>query len=115
MQSDKVTNEKPMTLTVPPKKSCLLLYISLCDKCTLKIPEVNGHYVATSSQPSDNNFWQVHKLELKSDDESTLTFYKERSDNGTEGLWGTDIQDCPKIEDNIGNYNFVLLVLLNSN
>jgi hypothetical protein len=104
MQSDKVTNEKPMTLTVPPKKSCLLLYISLCDKCTLKIPEVTGHYVATSSQPSDNNFWQVHKLELKSDDESTLTFYKERSDNGTEGLWGIDIQDCPKIEDNIVIY-----------
>jgi hypothetical protein len=104
MQSDKVTNEKPMMLTVPPKKSCLLLYISLCDKCTLKIPEVTGHYVATSSQPSDNNFWQVHKLELKSDDESTLTFYKERSDNGTEGLWGIDIQDCPKIEDNIVIY-----------
>jgi hypothetical protein len=104
MQSDKVTNEKPMTLTVPPKKSCLLLYITLCAKCTLNIPEVNGYYGATSSQASDIHFWQVYKLELKSDHENVLTFYKERADNATIGFWGIDVQDCPKIADNIVSY-----------
>jgi hypothetical protein len=110
MQSDKVTNEKPMTLTVPPKKSCLLLYITLCAKCTLNIPEVNGYYGATSSQASDIHFWQVYKLELKSDHENVLTFYKERADNATIGFWGIDVQDCPKIADNIGKNNFHVLV-----
>jgi hypothetical protein len=112
MQSDKVTIEKPMMLTVPPKKSCLLLYISLCDKCTLKIPEVDGYYSSTSSQADDINFWQVYKLELKSDHENTLTFYKEKIDNTTMGFWGIDIQDCPKIENNIGKNNFHLLVYI---
>jgi hypothetical protein len=105
MQSDKVTNEKPMTLTLSPKKSCLLLYISLCEKCTLNIPEVESyHYVSTSSQASDIHFWQVYKLELKSDHENTLTFYKERVDNATMGFWGIDIQDCPNIKDNMVAY-----------
>jgi hypothetical protein len=104
MQSDKVTNGKPTTLTVPPKKSCLLLYISLCEKCTLKIPEVNSYYDSTSNQQSDINFWQVYKLELKSDHENILTFYKERVDNATMGFWGIDIQDCPNIKDNIVSY-----------
>jgi hypothetical protein len=110
MQSDKVTNGKPTTLTVPPKKSCLLLYISLCEKCTLKIPEVNSYYDSTSNQQSDINFWQVYKLELKSDHENTLTFYKERVGNATMGFWGIDIQDCPNIKDNIGKNNFDFIV-----
>jgi hypothetical protein len=104
MQSDKVTNGKPTTLTVPLKKSCLLLYLSLCEKCTLKIPEVNSYYDSTCNQQSDINFWQVYKLELKSDHENTLTFYKERVDNATMGSWGIDIQDCPNIKDNIVSY-----------
>jgi hypothetical protein len=105
MQSDKVSNGKPTTLTVPPKKSCLLLYISLCEKCTLNIPEVESyHYVSTSSQASDTHFWQVYKLELNSDHENTLTFYKERVDNATMGFWGIDIQDCPNIKDNMVSY-----------
>jgi hypothetical protein len=111
MQSDKVTNEKPMTLTVPLKKSCLLLYISLCKKCTLNIPEVESyHYVSTNSQASDIHFWQVYKLELKSDHENTLTFYKERVDNATMGFWGIDIQDCPNIKDNMGKNNFDFII-----
>jgi hypothetical protein len=104
MQSDKITNEKPMTLTVPPKKSCLLLYVSLCAKCILKIPEVDAYYSSASSQADDINFWQVYKLELKSGHENTLTFYKEKIDNATMGFWGIDIQDCSKIENNIAIY-----------
>jgi hypothetical protein len=111
MQSDKVTNGKPMTLTVPPKKSCLLLYISLCEKCTLNISEVESyHHVSTSSQASDIHFWQVYKLELKSDHENKLTFYKEKADTTIMGFWGIDIQDCPNTQDNIGKNNFVILV-----
>jgi hypothetical protein len=105
MQSDKVTNGKPMTLTVPPKKSCLLLYISLCEKCTLNISEVESyHHVSTSSQASDIHFWQVYKLELKSDHENKLTFYKEKADTTIMGFWGIDIQDCPNTQDNIVSY-----------
>jgi hypothetical protein len=111
MGSDKVTNEKPMVLTVPPKRSCLLLYISLCEKCTLNIPEVKRYYYAsTSSQPSDIQFWQVFKLELKSDHENTLTIYKERVDNATMGFWGIDIQDCSNIRDNIGKKSLDFIV-----
>jgi hypothetical protein len=111
MGSDKVTNEKPMVLTVPPKRSCLLLYISLCEKCTLNIPEVESYYyVSTSSQPSDIQFWQVFKIELKSEDENTLTIYKKRVDNATMGFWGIDIQDCSNIRDNIGKKNLDFIV-----
>jgi hypothetical protein len=110
MQSDQVTNEKPMTLIVPPKKSCLLLYITLCAQCTLKIPEVEGYYSSTSSQADDINFWQVYKLELNSDHENTLTFYKEKVNNGTMGFWGIDVQDCPNIRGNIGKNHFDLFV-----
>ncbi|XP_068902287.1 uncharacterized protein [Tenebrio molitor] len=94
MMSEKVTNGKHTTVTiVHNEKSCLLLYISLCRKCVLTIPELNRMYNSTND-PSYFNSWQVHQLEIEAGIEN-LSFYKTTTDNSTLGYWGIDLHECP--------------------
>jgi hypothetical protein len=59
IMSEKVTNGKLTTLKLPsPKHSCFLLYVSLCEKCVLTIPELNRIYNSTN-EPSFLNSWQM--------------------------------------------------------
>jgi hypothetical protein len=101
MMSEKVTNGKHTTVTiVHNEKSCLLLYISLCRKCVLTIPELNRMYNSTND-PSYFNSWQVYQLEIEAGIEN-LSFYKTTTDNSTLGYWGIDLHECPT--NNIGKY-----------
>jgi hypothetical protein len=94
MMSEKVTNGKHTTVTiVHNEKSCLLLYISLCRKCVLTIPELNRMYNSTND-PSYFNSWQVYQLEIEAGIEN-LSFYKTTTDNSTLGYWGIDLHECP--------------------
>jgi hypothetical protein len=94
MMSEKVTNGKHTTVTiVHNEKSCLLLYISLCRKCVLTIPELNRMYNSTND-PSYFKSWQVHQLEIEAGIEN-LSFYKTTTDNSTLGYWGIDLHECP--------------------
>ncbi|XP_068900243.1 uncharacterized protein [Tenebrio molitor] len=94
IMSEKVTNGKLTTLTLPsPKHSCFLLYVSLCEKCVLTIPELNRIYNSTN-EPSFLNSWQMYKLEIEADLDN-LSFYRTTTDNSTLGYWGIDLHECP--------------------
>jgi hypothetical protein len=94
MMSESVTDGKHTTLTLArSKNSCFLLYVSLCGKCILTIPELNRIYHSTSNK-SFLNSWQVYQLEIETGLEN-LSFYKTTTDNSTLGYWGIDMQQCP--------------------
>ncbi|XP_068902353.1 uncharacterized protein [Tenebrio molitor] len=94
MMSENVTDGKPTRLTIPhTENSCFLLYVSLCEKCVLAIPELSRIY--NSINDSNNlNSWQVYQLELDTGIEN-LSFYKRTTDNTTLGYWGIDLHECP--------------------
>jgi hypothetical protein len=93
MMSENVTDGKHTTLTLPrSENSCFLLYVSLCAKCVLTIPELNKIYNSTND-PSFINSWQVYQLET---DIENVTFYKTTTDNSTLGYWGIDLHECPE-------------------
>jgi hypothetical protein len=106
MWSDSADYEKPTTVTIPPtEKSCLMFYVSLCDTCILKIPNLNHTFTSTTQHNTTNvakeyvvYSWQSRRLNLKLN-ERTLTLVKEKTDNDTKGYWGIDIRECPEILD----------------
>jgi hypothetical protein len=101
IMSEKVTDGKHITLTLPhTENDCFLLYVSLCEKCVLTIPELNRIYNSTNDQ-SVLNSWQVYQLEIETGLEH-LRFYKTTTDNSTLGYWGIDLHECPT--NDIGNY-----------
>jgi hypothetical protein len=110
MWSDSADYEKPTTVTIPhTEKSCLMFYVSLCDTCILKIPNLNHTFTSTTQHNTTNvakeyvlHSWQSRRLNLKLN-EITLTFVKEKTDNDTKGYWGIDIRECPKILEDKGN------------
>jgi hypothetical protein len=110
MWSDSADYEKPTTVTIPhTEKSCLMFYVSLCDTCILKIPNLNHTFTSTTQHNTTNvakeyvlHSWQSRRLNLKLN-EITLTFVKEKTDHDTKGYWGIDIRECPKILDDKGN------------
>jgi hypothetical protein len=103
MMSENVTDGKPTRLTIPhTENSCFLLYISLCEKCVLEIPELNRIYNSTNDS-NNLNSWQVYQLELETGIEN-LSFYKRTTDNSTLGYWGIDLHECPA--NNIGKCIF---------
>jgi hypothetical protein len=99
----------PTTVTIPPtEKSCLMVYVSLCDTCILKIPKLNHTFTSTTQHNTTNvakeyvvHSWQSRRLNLFY--ETTLTFFKEKTTNDTKGYWGIDIRECPQILDDKGN------------
>jgi hypothetical protein len=96
MMSEKVSDGKPSTLTlksIHAENSCFFLYLSLCEKCVLTIPELNRIYSSTYN-PSFLNSWQVYQLEIETGIEH-LSFYKTTTDNSTLGYWGIDLHECP--------------------
>ncbi|XP_068901485.1 uncharacterized protein [Tenebrio molitor] len=94
IMSEKVTDGKHITLTLPhTENDCFLLYVSLCEKCVLTIPELNRIYNSTNDQ-SVLNSWQVYQLEIETGLEH-LRFYKTTTDNSTLGYWGIDLHECP--------------------
>jgi hypothetical protein len=94
MMSENVTDGKPTRLTVPHTgNSCFLLYVTLCTKCILKIPELNRIYNSTNDS-NDLNSWHVYQLEIKTGIEN-LSFYKTTTDNSTLVYWGIDLHECP--------------------
>jgi hypothetical protein len=101
MMSETVTDGKHATLTLPhTENSCFLLYVSLCEKCVLTIPELNRIYNSTHD-PSFLNSWQVYVIEIETEVEN-LSFYKTTTNNSTLGYWGIDLHECP--ENGIGKY-----------
>jgi hypothetical protein len=119
MWSDSADYEKPTTVTIPPtEKSCLMFYVSLCDTCILKIPNLNHTFTSTTQHNTTNvakeyvvYSWQSRRLNLKLN-ERTLTLVKEKTDNDTKGYWGIDIRECPEILDDKGNILYTLWKLL---
>jgi hypothetical protein len=95
MMSETVTDGKHATLTLPhTENSCFLLYVSLCEKCVLTIPELNRIYNSTHD-PSFLNSWQVYVIEIETEVEN-LSFYKTTTNNSTLGYWGIDLHECPE-------------------
>jgi hypothetical protein len=108
MMSEKVSDGKPSTLTlksIHAENSCFFLYLSLCEKCVLTIPELNRIYSSTYN-PSFLNSWQVYQLEIETGIEH-LSFYKTTTDNSTLGYWGIDLHECPT--NDIGKYVYLIL------
>jgi hypothetical protein len=94
MMSESVTDGKHATLKLPyTENSCFLLYLSLCEKCVLKIPELNRIYNSTNDL-SFLHSWQVYQLEIDTGVEH-LSFYKTTTDNSAFGYWGIDLHECP--------------------
>ncbi|CAH1380857.1 unnamed protein product [Tenebrio molitor] len=95
MMSEKVTDGKPATVALKSthtENSCFLLYVSLCEKCVLTIPELNRTYHSTRNK-SFLHSWEVYQLEIESGIEH-LSFYKTRTDNSMFGYWGIDLHEC---------------------
>jgi hypothetical protein len=94
LMSDTVTDGESATLKLPhTKNSCFLLYLSLCEKCVLTIPELNQIYNSTRH----SNFlypWQVYQLDIETGIEN-LSFDKTVTDDSTLGYWGIDLHKCP--------------------
>jgi hypothetical protein len=94
MMSETVTHGKYTTLKLPHTgSSCFLLYLSLCEKCLLAIPELNQIYISTN-YPSFLNSWQVYHIEIEPGTKK-LSFFKTKTDNSTLGYWGIDLHECP--------------------
>jgi hypothetical protein len=101
--SDRVTDGNHASLKLPhTENSCFLLYVSLCEKCVLTIPELNQIYNSTRG----SNFlypWQVYQLDIETGIEN-LSFDKTTTDDSTLGYWGIDLHECPAKD--IGKYVF---------
>ncbi|XP_068900708.1 uncharacterized protein [Tenebrio molitor] len=94
MMSETVTHGKHTTLKLPHTgNSCFLLYLSLCEKCLLAIPELNRVYISTN-YPSFLNSWQVYHIETEPGTKK-LSFFKTKTDNSMLGYWGIDLHECP--------------------
>jgi hypothetical protein len=96
MMSEKVTDGKPATVALKSthtENSCFLLYVSLCEKCVLTIPELNRTYHSTRNK-SFLHSWEFYQLEIESGIEH-LSFSKTTTDNSTLGYWGIDLHECP--------------------
>jgi hypothetical protein len=94
LMSDRVTDGNHATLKLPhTENACFLLYLSLCEKCVLTIPELNQIYNSTRG----SNFlypWQVYQLDIETGIEN-LSFDKTVTDDSTLGYWGIDLHKCP--------------------
>jgi hypothetical protein len=101
--SDRVTDGNHASLKLPhTENACFLLYVSLCEKCVLTIPELNQIYNSTRG----SNFlypWQVYQLDIETGIEN-LSFDKTTTDDSTLGYWGIDLHECPAKD--IGKYVF---------
>jgi hypothetical protein len=95
MMSENVTDGNPTNLTISHTgHSCFLLYVLLCEKCVLTIPELNRTFNSIND-PSVLNSWQVFQLKIEAGIEK-LSFNKTTRDNSTLGYWGIDMQQCPE-------------------
>jgi hypothetical protein len=94
-----VTNETPTTLAIPPiTKECLMVYIYLCEKCSLVIPEFNLTY--TFRFENGFNSWQTDRINITPKEETKISLVKAKTDGNEHGDWGIYIAECPEIIDN---------------
>ncbi|XP_068900845.1 uncharacterized protein [Tenebrio molitor] len=108
-----VTNETPTTLAIPPiTKKCLLLYIYLCEKCSLTIPEFNLTYRFRSE--TGFNSWQTDRIDITPKEETKISLVKSKTDGNEHGDWGIYIAECPEIIDNKAVYRENVSIYVNN-
>ncbi|CAH1380838.1 unnamed protein product [Tenebrio molitor] len=91
-----VTNETPTTLAIPPiTKECLMVYIYLCEKCSLVIPEFNLTY--TFRFENGFNSWQTDRIDITPKEETKISLVKAKTSGNEDGYWGIYIEECPEI------------------
>jgi hypothetical protein len=101
--SDTVTNGTPTTLAIPPiAKECLMVYLYLCENCSLRIPEFNRTF--TFRYENGLNSWQTNRIDITPKKETKISLVKGKTDDNEDGYWGIDIAECPDIIDNKAVY-----------
>jgi hypothetical protein len=101
--SDTVTNGTPTTLAIPPiAKECLMVYLYLCENCSLRIPEFNRTFTFRSE--NGLNSWQTNRIDITPKKETKISLVKGKTDDNEDGYWGIDIAECPDIIDNKAVY-----------
>jgi hypothetical protein len=85
-----------------------MVYLYLCEKCSLRIPEFNRTFTFRSE--NGLNSWQTNRIDITPKKETKISLVKGKTDDNEDGYWGIDIAECPDIIDNKGKFELLLLI-----
>lgn len=111
MWSNQISDDELSYLKIPStKKTCLLLYTSLCRDCFLEVEthkDKKTHITQLKSKEAFDklNHWQIHQFYINANEVNLIKFIKRKIGEDSEGYWAVDYDFCDSL--NISNFSLI--------